>query len=360
MLGLGLISGGIFAVSQMKAPITKEVQAASKGAAYEGTVYVAGMGGHFAKVQLMIDPKDSENPIKVKDLDRVVIGTKADHPTHDPRIDVTNPNLLFWSTYVYDQNKNFHVGVTDLKTGEVIKDVAVPSDPRAPKDKPGYCASGQTNEYYLPVMMQPDAFVDVFTKKDLKHVRRMYISELGFKPGTYMFLHGVNSNDQKKFLLTISEPTGKMHFVMVDLPALIEGKWKVLKKKTHTGEPKKTITFRLYFTPDDKYVFAAAADRVWVLDANTLELVDEKIINGQAHDFMPTPDGKYGIITIRNLAYKPKTEDSYTDGFIQLYDFTQKRVIGKQVSVCGACHSQFGMYKSAALCGIDGRLKIVK
>lgn len=121
---------------------------------YSGTVYVAGMGGHFAKADITIDPNNADNPIKVAGLDRVVIGDKNTHPTHDARIDVNDPNIMFWSTYKIDPNGKQHVGKTDLRTGNVIKDVAMAPDPRSTggeKKMPLYCASGQTKKYFMPV-----------------------------------------------------------------------------------------------------------------------------------------------------------------------------------------------------------------
>jgi hypothetical protein len=46
-----------------------------------------------------------------------------------------------------------------------------------------------------------------------------------------------------------------------------------------------------------------------------------------------------------------------TDGFLMLYDAANKKIVGKPVSTCLACHNQFGMTASAALCGIDGSWK---
>jgi len=338
---------------------------------YSATVYIAGMGGHFAAADITIDPNDTGEPIKINKLDRIVIGDKKTHPTHDPRIDNTDRNILFWSTYVLDPNGKQHVGKSDLRTGEVIKDVAMDPDPRSPAKKPPvYCGSGQSKEYFMPVFMGSEGYVDIFDKKTLEHKKRMYISDIGFKPGTYQFVHGTNSNDGKKFLLTIQEmkdgkSTGKIDFVLVDLPALEKGKWKVIAKASHTGEPGKTLTFRQYFTKDDRYIFQSAADRIWVLDASNLKLVDEKMVDGQVHDMMPTPDGKYGILTIRQTteAYdvegKPIAGKTITDGMLQLYDFDAKKIVGKQVSVCVACHKDMGIGdRSAVLCGIDGNFKM--
>jgi hypothetical protein len=85
---------------------------------------------------------------------------------------------------------------------------------------------------------------------------------------------------------------GKQDFILVDLPAFDKGEWKVLAKATHTGEPSKTITFRQYFSSDDKLIYQSAGDRMWVLDAATLKLVDEKMTKpayGENHDVMPSP-----------------------------------------------------------------------
>ncbi len=359
------ISGLIFVMANLKEGGVPKVSAAKKN--YSAEIYVAGMGGHFAKASILIDPNDMNEPIKIKELDRLVIGDKKTHPTHDPRVDNTDPNILFWSTYVLDPNGKQHVGKSNIKTGEVIKDVAMDPDPRSPAKKPPvYCASGQTKKYYMPIFMGNEGYVDFFDKKTLKHVRRMYVRDLGYEPGTYQFVHGVTSNDGKKLLLAINNGAqGTVDLLLIDLPALEQGTWKVIKKTTLTGKPKATMSFRQYFTKDDKYIFQSAADRIWVLDANTLQLVDEKMVDGQAHDFMPTPDGKYGIITIRNVASacdekgNPIPGKEITDGLVQLYDFTAKKIVGKQVSVCQACHKQFGLGdKSAVLCGIDANFKM--
>ncbi|HLE41548.1 MAG TPA: hypothetical protein VI956_08585, partial [Nitrospirota bacterium] len=57
--------------------------AAPAGKTYSGMVYVAGMGGHFAKADVTVDPGNANEPVKINNLDRVVIGDKTTHPTHD-------------------------------------------------------------------------------------------------------------------------------------------------------------------------------------------------------------------------------------------------------------------------------------
>lgn len=342
---------------------------------YTGTVYVAGMGGHFAKAAITIDPNNADNPIKVTDLDRVVIGDKDTHPTHDARIDSNDSSVLFWSTYKIDPNGKQHVGKSDLKTGNVIKDVAMPPDPRSTggeKKMPLYCASGQSKKYFMPVFMGTEGYVDLFDKATLEHKGRVFISDLGYKPGTYQFVHGVNSNDMKTFLISITmkgddgKMNGKVDFVLLDMPSLEKGKMKELARATLTGVPVKTITFREFFSPDDTLIFQSAGDRLWVLDAKTLKLLDEKTnIGGENHDAMPTPDGKYVVLTLRtadtqgcDVEGKPLPDKKITDGTLQLYDVDAKKVVGKTASVCFDCHKGVGLGdKSAILCGLDGVYK---
>ena len=56
------------------APTATAPLAVASGKTYSATVYVAGMGGHFAKADVTIDPSNEGAPIKVNNLDRVVIG----------------------------------------------------------------------------------------------------------------------------------------------------------------------------------------------------------------------------------------------------------------------------------------------
>ncbi len=341
---------------------------------YSTTVYVAGHGGHFAKADVTIDPNNADNPIKVNSLDMVNIGTPDSHKTHDARIDATDSNTLFWSTYALDKDGKQHVGKSDLKTGKVIKDVALAPDPRAPgKTGPLYCASGQSKAYYMPVFMGSEGYVDVFDKKTMDHKHRVFISDLGYKPGSYQFVHGINSNDMKKFLIAVTmkgedgKMNGKQDLILVDLPSLEKGTLKELARATFSGEPTKTITFRQYFSKNDKLIYQAAGDRVWVIDAATLKISDEKMTKpdfGEDHDAMPTPDGKYALLTLRtnsegcDVQGKPTPDKKITDGALQLYDADAKKLIGKPVSVCLGCHKNMGKGdKNAVLCGLDASYK---
>lgn len=341
--------------------------AAAAKKTYSVRLYIGGMGGHFAKVDAIIDPNNPEEPLKIDSLERVVIGTKETHALHDPRIDVNNGNNLFWSTIALDPEGKMHVGKSDLKTGKVIKDAALIPDKRSPGSKPPvYCASGQTKKYYMPVFMGTEGYVDVIDKKTLQLKHRVFVSDLGYKPEAYTTVHGTNSSDMKKFLVTINlaeggKSNGKVDFILVDLPSLEKGKWKVIAKNTLSGEPEKTISFRQYFASNGKYIYQAGGDRLWVIDAATLKLVDEKMVEGQMHDAMPSPDGKYALLTIRNSTAALDAQGNsisgktITDGALKLYDFQARKITGKAVSTCQTCHKNLGLGdKNAVFCGIAG------
>ena len=345
------------------------------GPTYSATVYVAGQGGHFSKSDVAINPSDAENPIKISNLELVAIGTPQSHVFHDGRLDSQGGATLFWSTIALDPEGKLHVGKTEVKSGKVIKDVALKPDPRSPAAKPpAYCASGQGKTTYMPVFMGNEGYVDVFDKKTLKHQHRMFVSDLGYKAGSYQFVHGSNSNDMKKFLVTVTmkgedgKMNGKQDLIVLDLPSLEKGKFKVLAKATLTGEPGKTIAFRQYFTADDKLIFQAAGDRMWVIDAATLKLVDEKMVGatyGENHDVQPTPDGKYALLTLRtsdttacDTEGKPLADKKITDGALVLYDAGAKKIVGKSASVCFSCHKDMGKGdKNALLCGLAAAFK---
>ena len=43
---------------------SKAPAAAAAAKTYSGTIYVAGMGGHFAKADVTIDPSNADEPVK--------------------------------------------------------------------------------------------------------------------------------------------------------------------------------------------------------------------------------------------------------------------------------------------------------
>ena len=352
--------------------------AVAAGKTYSGMVYVAGMGGHFAKADVTIDPANENDPIKINNLDRILVGDKDTHALHDARIDANDRNTIFWATYKLDPQGKLHMGKSDLKTGKVIKDTAFDPDPRAPggeKKSPLYCASGQSKKNYLPVFMGTEGYVDVIDKATLELKHRLFVSDLGYAKGTYKFTHGTSSPDMKYFLVVLNQAkegkgTGDIDFILVDMNSLENGKFKQIAKNTLKGAPDKTITFREYFSNDGKLIFQSAGDRLWVLDAKTLKMVDEKILpeGSQSHDALPTPDDKFALLTVRTVTpglgmdgkaiEKDGKPVDITDGTLMLYNVGAKKVYAKATSACLACHKDMGLGdKTAVLCGLDANWK---
>jgi len=368
--GIAAVAVGVVAIgTQMFSP----APVVSKGAVYGGRMYVAGHGGHIAVADVQIDPS-SDKPITVTKLDRIEIGSPKSHPFHDVRIDPSNRDLLFYSTYKLDATEGankgkLHFGSVDTKGDKVIKDVAIAPDARATADGgftgANYCASGQSKNFYFPVTMAMEGYIDVIDKKTMEAKHRVFLDSLVGKSG-YQFMHGNTSPDMSTFLLVVNKAsgtpkegwgtTGELALFLLDVPALEKGELKVVKQATIVGgNPKSTITFRQYFTPDGKYILQSANDLFYLIDAKTLELVaKENRQDGMNHDAFPTPDSKYAILTLRKKGQWEGCNEPIQDGVIQLYDIENKKLVGGVVSVCYACHKDADVKKDAILCGIDG------
>jgi hypothetical protein len=367
VVGAVAVVAGVFAIGTQ---LFNPAPVVSKGTVYSGTFYVAGHGGHIAVADLAIDPS-AEKPITVKSLDRIEIGSAKSHPFHDVRIDPANRNLLFYSTYKLDAedgpNKGkLHAGSVDLKSGKVIKDMALAPDARAAEfTGANYCGSGQSASMYMPVTMAMEGYIDVFDKATMEHKHRVFLDSLIGKSG-YQFMHGTTSPDGKSFLLVVNKATGtpkegwgttgELALFLLDNEELANGKIKVLKQATLTGgNPKSTITFRQYFTPDGKYILQSANDLFYVIDAKELTLVaKENRQDGMNHDAIPTPDSKFAILTMRKKGQWEGCNEPIQDGVIQLYDIENKKLVGTSESVCYACHKGEQITKDAILCGIEG------
>ena len=365
---MALIAGAYLTLSTVNSN-TPVADADMMKTTYSATMYVAGMGGHFSKADVTIDPNNAEAPITVNSVEMVDIGG-ATHPTHDARIDVNDRNTMYWSTYKLDTWKdkeakggNLHVGKTDLKTGEVITDTAFPAPDRATWLGANYCASGQSAKSFLPVSMANEGYIDIFDKNTMQLKQRVFLDELGIKSGETTFAHGTNSPDMKKFLLTLNDTpeghtkwTGNTKLMYLDMEALEQGKINKLAEGMITGKPGSTITFRQYFTNDCKYLLQSGADRGYLIDAETLKVLDEITpLPGENHDIIPTPDGKYAVMTLREKANDFEGKES-VDGTVLLYDIEARKTVGKSASVCFACHKGEGIGK-AILCGLDANWK---
>ncbi len=351
---------------------------------YEATFYVAAMGGHFAKAVCTIDPA-AETPITCNELTKIDIGDSASHPVHDARIDYKDRDTMYWSTYKLDPaTGKTHVGKTNLKTGEVILDVDVPTPANVQVTKKMYCASGQTKDYFMPITMANPAYIDVFAKKDLTRKHTVFLEGTEADPKVpYKYFHGTTSPDMSKMLITINESdsssladyghgVGKLHLKMLDAKALEKGQVKLLASGVADGNKNKTISFRQYWSNDSSMIANATGDIMFLIDANTLETIDAETmpVLEETHDAMFTPDDKYIVVTSRTKAIfdeacqdrtKPGPDEYLMDGQLKLYDVKAKTFVGKPTSVCLACHDEEigtgpdGVH--AVLCGLDAEYK---
>ncbi len=350
---------------------------------YQATFYVAGMGGHFAKAVTIIDPS-AETPITVSELTMVEIGDGTSHPVHDARIDYKDRNTMYWSTYKLDPDADdmTHAGYTDLRTGEVVKDITLKTPSQVKNTKKMYCASAQTPAYFMPISMSNPGYIDVIRKKDMKRLHSVFLegTDADFKV-PYKYLHGINSPDMSKVLIAANESdnpskaygngVGKLHLVMLDAAALTAGKVKVLAKGIADGNKKSTISFRQYFSNDGKKVANATGDILFIIDADNLKTLDAETVSPteQLHDAIFTPDDRYVIATSRTkrvsddceTPLKPGPDEYLMDGHLKLYDVKAGKFIGKSTSVCLACHdNEIGTDDDAphaVLCGFDANWK---
>jgi len=360
-------------VSAMGSKPEAESGAMMKSDTYEATFYVAGMGGHFAKAEAIIDPT-AKQPIKVTSLTKIDIGERTDHPTHDARIDNLDRNTMFWSTYKIDREAGgAHVGKTDLKTGQVIQDIVVDIPAQATNTRSMYCASGQSKNSFIPITMTSKAYIDIFNKSDLKLTQRVFLEGTDADTGPYKFYHG-NSNHAMDKLLIIKNAadkdhgntSGKVDLVELDMGALEKGEVKVLNKNSVAGNPG-TITFRATYSQDDSMIVASGADVMFLIDAKTLKAIDvEPMVDlEQNHDALFTPDGKYIVATSRTKQpglecenpAAPKEGEYTMDGQLKLYSVAAKQFVGEATSVCTSCHDKEDVEEHAILCGLDATFK---
>ena len=367
-LGVAALNAPVSVSAMGNKPAAEKAPMAAK--TYDTTVYVAGMGGHFAKAVATIDPS-ADQPIKVSSLTKIDIGERPDHPTHDARIDNNDRNTMFWSTYKIDKAVNgVHVGKTDLRTGEIIQDMVVDVPALATNTKSMYCASGQTKDHYIAISMTSKAYIDVFQKSDLKLVQRVFLEGTEGDIGSpYKFYHGNTNWAMDKLLIIANDAdkdhgktSGKVHLVEFDANELVKGNIKVLQRKTIAGTPK-TVTFRAYYSQDDSMIAASGGDVMFVLNAKDLSVIDTEPVSSidHNHDAIFTPDGKYIVATSRWKQAGPECEDpkapkagEFTmDGVLKLYDVEKKMFVGEHTSVCLTCHNDEGVEEHAILCGLD-------
>lgn len=351
LLAIGLIAFSLFLSGCSPDP---------KGA-YKGRIFVTGHGGHIADANVVIDPADTKNPIKIPKyalwtgdkLHFIPLGRAATHGLHDVRVDSQNPNILLWSNYRHPDSKLI-VGKADAVTGKWVteKVLDMPKEVMDFKktDKVTfYCGSGQSEKYYFPIFMGYPAFIDVIDKATLELKHRVMLAKDTAFPVNYRFTHGINSPDNKVLFLNLNEATGphgditgNQYVFLIDIPALENGELKVIKKN-FLKLPADVVTLRGTYTPDGKYILQSGRTMMLILNADDLSVVREVPVPAdpadiENHDIIPTPDSKYGIATLRtNIEVNGK---KIKDGQLLLLNIEAGEIIGKPQSVCRHCHKK--------------------
>ncbi len=353
---------------------------------YTGTIYMASQqGGHIAVVPVTIDPSNTTAPITIGTLDKIMLSGNpytTDHIFHDVRLDGTK---LYYSTIMVGGSGNTHVGYVDLND-RTIHDATIDY---VTNNTMVYCASGQTTNYFLPMTMSSPAYIDVIKKSAVYsgatldstdgsgNVKRILVD--AFRDPNYTYAHGVNSPDGTKLYVAVNESsspggalTGTFTAYLVRMSDLVDPN--VVVSTTAVTASKSitvganTVAFRSTFTPDGSKILQAGADRLVVLDGSDLhEVINDTNLGGsyaanggfENHDVMPTPDGKYAILSVR---FKYPTGAGKQDSGLQLYDLTNKKTIGDPVSACNKCHNQSDpalVGTDRQTCGLDGKLTTV-
>ncbi len=186
-------------------------------------------------------------------------------------------------------------------------------------------------------------------------------------PENYLWAHGINSPDKRYFMLWLGESVEAGSFpkenpynyiYKLDMKALLQGEIMILQSASVPGDPKETAFFRGHFTDDGEYLLISGRDRAYLLDGETLEVLDEEIMppGWENHDIMPLPGRRYALLTLRvPVGVDDESQKPLKDGQLQVYDIKRKKVLGQPVSVCNSCHvkEQVELKPNMLACGAD-------
>lgn len=329
---------------------------------YTGTIYGAGQGGHLAVVDVTIDPSDTINPITVDSLQRIKLGNSPmskpeDYIFHDTRIDMTRgkSGKLFWSTIMPDSEGKFRYGRIDLQEKRVEYDIQmVPPSRSAAGSPPGYCGSGQSADYYLPVWMGYEGFVDVIDKDTMNLVRRVFLDQTLPHPN-YRMAHGTNKDDFSQMTISKNfssdvpgyDNTGKD--VNLNMSDLLNGITTIENEGPPIQGPPGTVFFRQDWTPDGQYLLQAGRSFLLVLDSGLNEVCryNLPVVNGKQvenHDITAVKNSGYGVMQQRR--YIMRSGSAVMDGQLQLVDISNCTPIGNPVSMCMGCHDKNNVERS--------------
>ncbi|MDA8169118.1 MAG: SMP-30/gluconolactonase/LRE family protein [Nitrospiraceae bacterium] len=302
-----------------------------------GTVYIAGHGGHLAIVDLatMRPPTDIEK-------DRIVIteaGSEMEGVIAGMNFEkVKKAGGTHGSALIGDK---LYVGLLDGKVVEYDLATGKKSKPIQVGEKFCDAVIGPDGNIYFEDMA--DGNVYVFDPKGLKTVDKMPVGKA---------VCGIawTRNDKKAYVSDM--PLGVVYVI----------DWKTKKTIKTIKDPDMTFIHQIRMAPDQRHLWVAAANEfdpglkpgthhpyIVVIDTKTdtvsdhIQLPDDM----RLHDVKFSPSGKTALITART--YK-------NDSVLALMDVKTHK-IEKKVSVCYSCHSKYGIEvridnNSPLLCGM--------
>lgn len=334
---------------------------------YEGKVFASGHGGHVAVAEVAIDPTAAQ-PIQIKPykfwsgqkLRMISMGDTDHFGSHDFQLDAVDRSVGWSSNYFADDSmlryikldveNEKYVTHVEYELPEVVHEYGFTTTDTL------ICDAAQTRDYVVYMMMGYPSFLDVIDKNTMEKKHRVMLYDQPEIPQEYTWVHGANTPDFKELILAMNhmpddapEPygfahaTGDLHLVKLDMQTLVnEGRLEVIDSN-FIEFPKGTGAFRSHVTDDGEALFIGHRTRATVVNVDDLSLRQQlEVPEGyEIHDLMPTPDGKYGLGSVRIHvpgqfgAYK---DEWVMDGALLLYDVENNQWLGDHTSMCYGCH----------------------
>ncbi len=177
----------------------------------------------------------------------------------------------------------------------------------------------------------------------------------------YQYIHGTNSPDGTKLYVafnnTISAGSGTLsgNFTayMLNMSDVTAGTVSSSSVLATSQSITAATAFRQSFTPDGTKIVQAGADRVVVLKASDLSVLQSTTNIGgtstsfQSHDALAI-DNDYALLQLQSK------QSTTGVAAVILYNINTGATIGSQANTCSPCHS-WTSAKSHMNCGIDGK-----
>ncbi len=278
VVGAAAVVAGVFALGTQ---LFNPAPVVSKGTVYSGKLYVAGHGGHIAVAERPDRPH----------------GRKADHhheprphrdrhpedpplPRRADRRGEPRPALLQHLQARPERQAARRVGRPQGREGHQghVLDPDARSTGTAASPAPTTALPARRKDFYFPVTMAYEGYIDVIDKKTMDHeapgLRRLARRQVRLP--VHARQHLARHEDlPARGQQGQRHPEGGLghHRRAGALPARQRRRSRRAssrsssRRRSPAATPKSTITFRQYFTPDGKYILQSANDMFYVIDA---------------------------------------------------------------------------------------------